>query len=535
MGVIATSTGVLARLPDLLLCNTTEFASFPPPNYANPTTLRPLAIGVITPMTVLVVAFMSCRIYSRTVLTKTLGWDDGIMLLAVITSVGNNIMVIISMLPQYRMGHHLWDIPPQLLYGTMKAAQMGMSTQLLFTAIITLMKVAILLTYLPCFFVTLFQCAPASTYWNIFKYIGRAKCLNIKAIYYFHSGQNTFSEFLIFLWPAKDLLNVKVSLRQRVTLTCMFSLGVIVCGAGVARLYYTHMYLESYDVFWQGVALYKAERGVTIRTLEVLSRSQTLASTLKACVSYRSFELWSLLLVILWSLSPAGGQAGTASNNLMSAIPGILPALHAMSQTPLEAWLADPMTGGVEDPKTGRNGITDQYTCLPPGVFDAPFTVMFNTIPRASYRTDIVLGKDGTDSTNYTFDGEAAHPDRFGNTTGQWLSFSHPVYRVHVGWLALYLLSIAVMFVSAIATVFLRMRLRAPDVLDSASAFPRDSQYVRVPPGGSTLDGIQMARALGSKRIRSGVIRPDDEVGQIAFAEADMVRARVLRKDLLYM
>ncbi|KAJ4336806.1 hypothetical protein N0V87_005201 [Didymella glomerata] len=128
---------------------------------------------------------------------------------------------------------------------------MGMSTQLLFTAIITLMKVAILLTYLrifpsrtnkwfcyimlfytvalniACFFVTLFQCAPASTYWNIFKYIGRAKCLNIKAIYYFHSGQNTFSDFLIFLWPAKDLLNVKVSLRQRVTLTCMFSLGVM--------------------------------------------------------------------------------------------------------------------------------------------------------------------------------------------------------------------------------------------------------------------------------------------------------------------
>lgn len=68
---------------------------------------------------------------------------------------------------------------------------------------------------------------PASTYWNIFKYIGRAKCLNIKAIYYFHSGQNTVSDFFIFLWPAKDLLNVKVSLRQRVTLTCMFSLGVM--------------------------------------------------------------------------------------------------------------------------------------------------------------------------------------------------------------------------------------------------------------------------------------------------------------------
>jgi len=108
-GNITTSTGVLARSPDLLLCNSkacnlktstlcrdrmtsrfptaAEFASFPPPNYANPTTLRPLAIGVLTPMTVLVVAFMSCRIYSRTVLTKTLGWDDGIMLLAAVSAI----------------------------------------------------------------------------------------------------------------------------------------------------------------------------------------------------------------------------------------------------------------------------------------------------------------------------------------------------------------------------------------------------------------------------------------------------------------
>lgn len=41
----------------------------------------------------------------------------------------------------------------------------------------------------------------------------------------------------------------------------------------------------------------------------MLSGSQTLVSTLKACVNYRSFGLWSLLLVVLWLLSPAGGQA----------------------------------------------------------------------------------------------------------------------------------------------------------------------------------------------------------------------------------
>lgn len=140
-------------------------------------------------------------------------------------------------------------------------------------------------------------------------------------------------------------------------------------------------------------------------------------------------------------------KTGVAPNNLISAIPGILPAMHAMSQTPLEAWLADPLTGGIEDPKTGRIGITDQYTGLPPGVVDARLTVMLNTILRGSYRTDVVLGTDGTDPKNYTFDAETGYPDQFGNTTAQWFSFSYPVHLVHFGWSSLYLLSIAVLFV----------------------------------------------------------------------------------------
>ncbi|CAG5150169.1 uncharacterized protein ALTATR162_LOCUS2568 [Alternaria atra] len=268
-----------------------EFASFPPPNYVDPVNQLPLAMAVAIPMTVLVIGFISCRFYCRTVLVNTLGWDDWAMLVAAMMSVGSNIMLIISMLPEYQMGYHLWDIRPLRLFGTMKAAQMGMSSQLLFTAIITFMKVAILLTYIrifpskldkwfcrlmifytvslntACFFVTLFQCSPASTYWEIFKYINTAKCLNIKAIYYFHSAQNTFSDFVIFLWPVRNLLNVQVSFRQRVTLTSMFSLGVIVCIAGVVRLYYTHLYLVSFDVFWYGATTFiimSVESGVGV-------------------------------------------------------------------------------------------------------------------------------------------------------------------------------------------------------------------------------------------------------------------------------
>ncbi|KAF1935284.1 hypothetical protein EJ02DRAFT_361858, partial [Clathrospora elynae] len=55
-------------------------------------------------------------------------------------------------------------------------------------------------------------------------------------------------------------------------------------------------------------ALYRAERGTKVGLLEILLSSQTLVSTLRQCFALRIVGIWPALLVILWSLSPAGGQ-----------------------------------------------------------------------------------------------------------------------------------------------------------------------------------------------------------------------------------
>jgi hypothetical protein len=62
-----------------------EFLSFPKPNYVDPETRYPLALAVVIPMTVIVIASISCRFYSRTVLIYTLGWDDWTMFLAAVS------------------------------------------------------------------------------------------------------------------------------------------------------------------------------------------------------------------------------------------------------------------------------------------------------------------------------------------------------------------------------------------------------------------------------------------------------------------
>jgi hypothetical protein len=238
------------------------------------------------------------------------------------------------------------------------------------------------------------------------------------------------------------------------------------------------------------------------------------------------------------SLEPSfdSNNTGVAPNNLFSAIPGILPAMHAGYPSPLEAWLANPLSGGIASSASDGVKITNEYTSLPPDIFDARLTVILNTILRGSYRTDIVLGTDVTDPRNYTYDNESGYPDKFGNVTGQWSAYAEPTYRVHTGWLSLYILSIAIMFVCAIGTLVLRLRIRAPDFLNNVSSLARSSPHIRKPAGGSTLDGIQMANVLGNKRVKVGDIKPDDEVGHIVLADEDMVQSRTtLRKTRLYM
>lgn len=128
-----------------------------------------------------------------------------------------------------------------------------MAIQLLFIITIGLTKVSILMTYLrifpsklnrqfcyamlaytiafsiACFFLVLFQCTPVHVYWETYKFLLTIEqhCKNVKVIYFIWSGQNTVSDFLIFLWPIKYISSVRISRRQRITLITMFSCGLM--------------------------------------------------------------------------------------------------------------------------------------------------------------------------------------------------------------------------------------------------------------------------------------------------------------------
>ncbi|KPA41667.1 hypothetical protein FLAG1_05421 [Fusarium langsethiae] len=57
------------------------------------------------------------------------------------------------------------------------------------------------------------------------------------------------------------------------------------------------------------VALFRAEQGTYLGTLASLLGSQTLVSTIKTAFVLRMMSLWTLVLFLLWTFSPLGGQA----------------------------------------------------------------------------------------------------------------------------------------------------------------------------------------------------------------------------------
>ncbi|KAF2754488.1 hypothetical protein EJ05DRAFT_143158 [Pseudovirgaria hyperparasitica] len=226
-------------------------------------------------------------------------------------------------------------------------------------------------------------------------------------------------------------------------------------------------------------------------------------------------------------------NSGTAAIQFFASIPRILTTYHAGTQTPLESYLANPLNGGI-DASVGGVAIKDEYKDLPAGVFEARLAVVVNSVLRLTYGTAIVLGTSGINTTAASEDTTAAdYQPTYANTTGTWTTFSPPIYDLHRGWLALYTLSIGVLVLAVLAMVYLRSRIRIPDMLNSMSMLARESPYVSTAPGGGMLDGMQMVEVLGRKRVRIGDVAPERAVGKIAFADEERVER--VRRGRLYL
>ncbi|EKG22240.1 hypothetical protein MPH_00419 [Macrophomina phaseolina MS6] len=64
---------------------------------------------------------------------------------------------------------------------------------------------------------------------------------------------NSFTDFVVFLWPARFLWDVQLPKEQRLGLIGLFCLG---CLAGVVRIWYFFVWFKAEDKFWDGVWIF---------------------------------------------------------------------------------------------------------------------------------------------------------------------------------------------------------------------------------------------------------------------------------------
>ncbi|KAK5096205.1 hypothetical protein LTS08_007811 [Lithohypha guttulata] len=97
------------------------------------------------------------------------------------------------------------------------------------------------------------------------------------------------------------------------------------------------------------------------------------------------------------------------------------------------------------------------------------------------------------------------------NTTLTGAQF-YPHYALSYLWLALDFVSSIILFLAAVASVWLRQKILVPDIFGYVSSLTRDNVYLQnvLPDNGSGLTGIERARIMKNVKVKIGDVSGDD-------------------------
>jgi hypothetical protein len=79
----------------------------------------------------------------------------------------------------------------------------------------------------------------------------------------------------------------------------------------------------------------------------------------------------------------------------------------------------------------------------------------------------------------------------------------------------------------------LKRQTLGPDLFGYVASMTYENPYIRVPPGGTTMDAPERARKLRGLRVCVGDVQGEEKVGHIAFAAG--VPLRKLERGRLYV
>lgn len=114
-------------------------------------------------------------------------------------------------------------------------------------------------------------------------------------------------------------------------------------------------------------------------------------------------------------------------------------------------------------------------------------------------------------------------------------AFYEPQYHLSIHWLMIDMLTCIILFIVAVFSFWLRSRMVAPDIFGYVSSMTRDNPHLILPDGGSTMSGIDRARALKDVRVKLTDLHANSDVGRIRLTVADSERRVHLNKSKHYV
>jgi hypothetical protein len=184
----------------------------------------------------------------------------------------------------------------------------------------------------------------------------------------------------------------------------------------------------------------------------------------------------------------------------------------------VEWYINDPLTALNRAPMVGFA----QIGLLDISVFEQRFSLLWNTLWKIGVEYKSIMGGKMTQHPSY---------DTLLNTTSHTTFPLPPVYAINVPWMALYFISVAVMFFAAVISLIMRYRCHAPTLLGYVSSLTRDSAHFDngEMTGNSAESGTQTTKRLRNLRVMVGDTKAGEDVGKIAFVPIS-VAGRVKRK-----
>lgn len=132
---------------------------------------------------------------------------------------------------------------------------------------------------------------------------------------------------------------------------------------------------------------------------------------------------------------------------------------------------------------------------VPKEIFGVRLSQIINTYLYLSQTTDIIVGLDPQIS-EYGFPNisVATHVENLVE-----------VYSISQPWIAGYIISCIVLLSGGVLSVILIHTAKGPEVLGYVSTAVRDSKYIPMPRGSGRMDGLDLTRAIQTRRIRYGL------------------------------